>query len=130
MLARAESTDPTLSNLTLVLASLVVLAIISFFGFLIIRSARLRRPAQLEVFVAFTILWIALASGSAIYDIITQMKWSQESTSRLQTGYYTPTEVAADAPAHPWPLYSAIAIAYLILLPIASRPIHYPPPPP
>ena len=125
MFARADSTDPTLSNLTLVLSSLIVLAVVSFLGFLIVRSARLHRRAQVELFGAAAVLWIALSAGAVIFDIVTQMKWSQESAARLSTGYFTPAEVAADAPRHPWAIFASLGAAYLVLLLIASRPIRY-----
>jgi hypothetical protein len=128
MLARADSTDPTLSNLTLVLWCLTALAVISFLGFLIVRSARLNRRSQVELFAAASVLWVAVTAGAVIYDIVTRMKWSQEADARLGSGYYTPAEVAADAPGHPTVLFGCVTTAYFVLLIVASRPIRYPGP--
>src|SRR5579871_5170744 len=125
MLARADASDPTLSNLSLVFSCLIVLGVTSFLGFLVFRSARLRRRAQTELFGAVAVLWIALSAGLGIYDLSMQSKWSHESATRLQSGYYTPAEIAADAPSHPWALYAALAAGYFVLLFAASRPIRY-----
>ena len=126
MLARADSTDFTLTNLTLVFSSLLVIGVASFLGFLIFRAARLRRRAQTEGFAAVAILWVIVSAGAVIHDLSVQSKWSHEAAERLRSGYYTPAEIDADAPRHPTPLFIALAAVYPLLLVFASRPIRYP----
>jgi hypothetical protein len=128
MLARADSTDFTLTNLTLVFSSLLVIGVASFLGFLIYRAARLHRRAQAEGFAAVAILWVVVSAGAVIHDLSVQSKWSHEAAERLRSGYYTPAEVEADAPRHPTPLFIALAAIYPLLLILASRPIRYPAP--
>jgi len=126
MLARADSTDYTVMNLTLVFSSLLVIGVAAFLGFLIFRAARLHRRAQTEGFAALAIAWVIVTAGAVIHDLSIQSKWSHEAADRLASGYYTPAEVNADAPHHPWPLFIALAAVYPLLLILASRPIRYP----
>ena len=125
MLARADSTDYTVMNLTLVFSSLLVIGVAAFLGFLIFRAARLNRRAQAEGFAALAILWVIASAGAVIHDLSVQSKWSHEAADRLASGYYTPAEVNADAPRHPYPLFIALAAIYPGLLLLASRPIRY-----
>src|SRR6478736_1379249 len=126
MLARADSTDYTVMNLTLVFSSLLVIGVASFLGFLIYRAARLHRRTQSEGFAALAIAWAVVSAGAVIHDLSVQSKWSHEAADRLASGYYTRAEVAADAPRHPTPLFIALGAVYPILLILASRPIRYP----
>jgi hypothetical protein len=114
-LARADSTDLTYANLTLIFVSLVVLGTAAFLGFLIIRAARIRRPHHADTFAALSVLWVVLTAGTAIYDVTMQQKWSRESASRLESGYYDPTETAQDAPSHPWAFYGVSGVGYGVL---------------
>jgi len=126
MLARADSTDFTVTNLTLVFSSLLVIGVVSFLGFLIFRAGRLHRRAQMEGFATLAILWVIVSAGAVIHDTSVQSKWSHEAADRLRPGYYPPAEVNADAPRHPYPLFIALAAIYPLLLILASRPIRYP----
>ncbi|HEY8747493.1 MAG TPA: hypothetical protein VIM11_05950 [Tepidisphaeraceae bacterium] len=121
LLARADSSDPSASNLQLVFLSLLILAGTAFLGFLIVRAARLRAPRHVEVFAAFAVLWVALTAGTAIYDLTIQLNWSKESTARIQSGYFDPAQVETDAPGHPSALYIAAVAGYCALWLIVSR---------
>ena len=125
MLGRADSTDYTVMNLTLVFSSLLVIGVAAFLGFLVYRAARLRRRAQAEGFAALAILWAVVSAGAVVHDLSVQSKWSHEAADRIRSGYYTPAEVNADAPRRPYPLFVALAAVYPVLLILASRPIRY-----
>ena len=85
---------------------------VAFLGFLVFRAARLRCPDRVEAFAALSVLWVALAAGTAMHDIMVQLKWSRESADRIRSGYYLPADVEADAPSHPWALFGISGIGY------------------
>jgi len=82
---------------------------------LVVRAARLRCPKRVEAFAAFSVLWVALTAGTAMHDVVVQTKWDRESADRLRSGYYLPADVEADAPPHPWPLFAAGGVGYVLL---------------
>lgn len=114
-LARADGSDPSAANLQLVFYCLIALGVTAFLGFLVVRTARLRCPHRVEAFAAFSVLWVALAAGTAMHDVVVQSKWSRESQERIRSGYYLPAEVEADAPSHPWGLFATVAAGYAAL---------------
>jgi hypothetical protein len=122
MLAYAESTDATNSNMMIVLISAGVVIAVSVLAIIPIRLAWSRRHKQSDAIFAMTVLWALLTAGTVVAMSMTQFKWSNERLLRIQSGYYDPLD-NSDAPK--WPVRSgaALAVAYatLIIWPLAQR---------
>jgi hypothetical protein len=115
LLAYADSSDPTLSNLqTIVGAVFIVLATLVLAAVLIFIS-RSRRHRQAESILVAAFFWACITAGSLIYAEQSQLNWSREYRVRVESGYYDPNNTA-DAPELPWALWSALAVAYAAML--------------
>ena len=122
MLAYARNVDSTESNLSIVLlcAGLVIAA--AACALVPILMSRSRRHVQSDAVLGLAILWALVAAGVSANACIQQMKWSDERTLRIESGYYDPKD-QSDAPRLPWEIWSAIALAYagLVLWPLYGR---------
>jgi hypothetical protein len=107
-LARADGSDPTLSNLLLILFGLLVVGIAAILAYIPVRVARGRYHRHAEVITTLMIFWSVTTAGIAIKTFLDQQKWSAERQSQILSGYFDP---AGEAGRPPWPVKTAIALA-------------------
>lgn len=115
VLANADATDPTISNLTTVL----ICAGIAL-GVLIVATAPImiawsRRHRHSEGITAVAVLWGLIAAVSVSVPIFDQMKYSHEHLMAIESGYFDPNDTS-DAPVLPVPLWAALGVVYMALL--------------
>jgi hypothetical protein len=106
-LARADATDPTLSNLILILFALLIVGVVSLLAFLPLRIARTRAHRHLELLTTFMIFWSIATAGIAIKTFMDQQKWSAEHQAQVLSGYFDPSDQSA---APQWPVKTSIAL--------------------
>jgi len=121
-LAYARNVDSSESNLSIVLlcAGLVIAA--AALALIPILMSRSRRHVQSDAVLGLGILCALVTAGVTAHACMQQMKWSDERTLRIESGYYDPQD-QSDAPRLPWEIWSALAIAYagLVLWPMHGR---------
>ena len=110
-LAYAESTDPTSTNLLMILSGAFILAATAALAAVLTFTAKARRPRQSDIITAITLLWALLTAASLLYTVQSQMNWNKEYTLRLESGYLDPKDTA-DAPKLPWKLWTGLGVTY------------------
>jgi hypothetical protein len=113
LLAYADGTDKTYSNMTFVLAciaSVGVIAVLTRVAMLLARRNAHPRAAEIEL---LAIVWGILALGSAIYAIVRQWNWDKQYMQDLLSGYGDPHEAG---PGYPWNWWGVLAVIYLLLV--------------
>ena len=122
-LARADSVDSTVSNLTTVLIcggialGVIIVAIIP------VMLAWSRRHRHANGLAAIAVLWGLIALVSLSTTAMDEMKYSREHQMSFMSGYYDPND-ASDAPALPVAVWVVLGVAYAALLawPFLLRP--------
>jgi hypothetical protein len=115
ILAYAQKVDLSGSDwkfVVLCLAAVTGAAVLSLAAVAVVRS---RRPGWLHAALMASFVWGVLAAGSVIAWLVQQSHWASEQALLLKTGYYDPAE-ATPAPEPPWPLWIAIALAYVVAI--------------
>ncbi|HEX4794468.1 MAG TPA: hypothetical protein VH370_11780 [Humisphaera sp.] len=122
MLAYARNVDSTESNLSIVLLCAGLIIAAAALGLIPILLSRSRRHVQSDAVLGLGILWALLAAGVTAHACMQQMKWSDERSLRIESGYYDPQD-QSDSPRLPWEIWSALAVGYggLILWPLYGR---------
>jgi hypothetical protein len=115
VLAYAEQSDSGVTNVELVVGGALILAVTAALAFALIYIARLRDHRQADFLVAAALLWAVCAAGSLLYAEISQMNWSKEYTTRLESGYLDPDDTSG-APKLPWAIWTALGVAYGAML--------------
>ena len=115
ILAYADATDSSQINFLILLCGIGLIVVAGILMFIIIFLARSRRHRQGDYLVAAAIFWAILAAASFIYPVVSRLKWSQETTLRLETGYGNPQE-QSDAPQLPWLPWLGLGVIYAMLL--------------
>jgi hypothetical protein len=123
VLAYAESTDPTVSNLSTVLACAAIVLVAGMFALVPILIAWSRRHRHSQAIFAVAMLWGMLVSISGGSTVLARMKYSHEHLLQIQSGYYDPQDTS-DAPKLPWLTWAGLAIAYgtLVAWPLMRKP--------
>jgi cytochrome bd-type quinol oxidase subunit 2 len=115
LLAYADTTDTTQMNLPMVLYCLGGVIVAGILAFLVILLARSRQHRQAETLITAAIFWAVCLIASVAWATVTQLKWSQEYTLRLQTGDVDPTDLS-DAPQLPWLIWIILGVVYVLLI--------------
>jgi uncharacterized integral membrane protein len=115
LLAYADTTDTTQTNLPLLLYCLGGLIVAGFLAFLIVLLARSRQHRHSEALITIAVFWALFLVGTIAWASVTQLKWSQEYILRLQTGDVDPTDQSA-APQLPWLIWIVLAAVYGLLI--------------
>jgi phosphotransferase system glucose/maltose/N-acetylglucosamine-specific IIC component len=124
VLAYAESTDPTISNLSTVLACAAIVLVAGMFALIPILIAWSRRHRHSQAIFAVAMLWAMLVSISGGSTVLAQMKYSHEHLLQIESGYIDPQDIS-DAPKLPWLTWAGLAVGYgtLVAWPLMSKPI-------
>lgn len=109
--AYADSAGPGNSSLEIVLLGAFIVGVVAVAAMVLVIMSRKRRHPSAEAVLSLALLWAIIASASLIYTVNVQMKWSNEYSLQLQTGYLDPQQ-AQDRPALPWAIWSALAMGY------------------
>ena len=118
MLAYADTSDPSQGNFLLILTCAgAAIAVFVLAGVAVVISKKGSEQRGDAILVA-AVFWGIVSFGSIIYAAVTQMKWSQEQTLELQSGYGDPTKTP---PGWPWVLWGILAGVYVLLLAWATR---------
>jgi phosphotransferase system glucose/maltose/N-acetylglucosamine-specific IIC component len=115
VLAYAESTDPTVSNLSTVLACAAIVLVAGMFALIPILIAWSRRHRHSQAIFAIAMLWGMLVSISGGSTVLAQMKYSHEHLHKIESGYVDPQDIS-DAPKLPWLTWAGLAMGYGILI--------------
>lgn len=114
-LAYVEANDPSQANMTNVLITVGLLAMVALLAFAVLYTARLRRHRQVEAITVVVIFWGLAAMGELLYWVSAQINWTNEQMLRLQTGYAGSQEFG-NGPGLPWKTWAALILAYLAIL--------------
>jgi hypothetical protein len=115
LLAKAESVDPTLDNLTTVIVLGGIALAASVLALVVIVVARWRSHRQADAIVAISVLWAVLATISAGSTTLAQMKYQHEHQVEFMSGYLDADDTSG-APRPPVLTWSALAAGYTGLL--------------
>lgn len=115
LLAYADSSDPSETNLLIVLGGAAIIAFAAALASVLIFISRARRHRRSELITVAAVFWALLAAGSMLYTGQSQVNWSKEYQLRLQSGYLDPSDTN-DAPSLPWATWTALGAAYGALL--------------
>ncbi len=110
-LAYADASDPSQSNLLLVLLGIGVILVTCVLAFVPVGMAWSRRHRRSDVVVAAAVLWGLVTVGSIVSTMAAQMQWSREHVLRMKTGYFDPDD-RTGAPMRPWVLWAGLGTAY------------------
>jgi hypothetical protein len=110
-LARADATDPTLSNLILILFALLIVGVVALLAFLPLRIARARAHRHIELITTLMIFWSVATAGIVIKAFMDQQKWSAEHQAQVLSGYFDPSDQSA-APQWPVKPFIVFGVAY------------------
>jgi hypothetical protein len=118
LLAWADSTDPSQGNfLVLLLCAGAVIGVFILAAIVVIVNRR-GGSRNGEAILTAAVFWGIVSFGSIVYAGVTQMKWAQEQTLELQSGYGDPT---ATPPGYPWVIWAGLGAVYLVFLVMAAR---------
>jgi hypothetical protein len=115
LLAYAESADLNQTSLALILGGLLIVAAVAILAFALILIAGVRRHRYADLIIVAAIVWGALAAGSGLYAQVSQTNWQKEYTLRLESGYLNPQDTN-DAPQLPWKTWTALGLAYGVMV--------------
>ncbi|HSU66827.1 MAG TPA: hypothetical protein VLJ39_08150 [Tepidisphaeraceae bacterium] len=115
VLARAESIDPTVSNLSTVLVCALIVLVAGAFGFVPVLIAWARRSKHSEAITALAMLWGLGATLSVASTAFAQMKYSHDHEADVMSGYLDPRD-ATGAPTLPWVTWTGLGAGYVALL--------------
>lgn len=113
--ARADVPIGSDWKLILALTYLAILAVMGIMVFVPFRLAKGRRHHHIELITAATVLWGVASAGVFLYASTQQLKWSNEQTTLIESGYYDPQDTTA-APGWPWLASSVVAATYAALI--------------
>lgn len=115
LLANADASDPTVTNLTTVLicAGIAVAVLIVAAAPILVTWSRRHRHA--EGLTAVAILWGLIAAVSVSVSVFDQMKYKREHLMNIESGYYDPNDTS-DAPTLPLITWTLLGMAYVVLL--------------
>jgi hypothetical protein len=123
LLARAESVDPTTSNLTTVLVCGFIVLLAGGIAFIPVLIAWSRRHRRSEAIVAFALLWGLCTVLSAATTTLAWMKYEHEHEVQIESGYYDPQDTS-NAPPLPWLIWGGLGAGYAALLAWSMFPGH------
>lgn len=115
ILARADSVDSTVSNLTTILTCAGIVLGVGVVAIVPVMLAWQRRHRHSEGLAAVAVLWGLLAAISVSAATLEQMKYSREHLMAIESGYYDPNDTS-DAPPLPLPAWAALGVGYAALL--------------
>jgi hypothetical protein len=114
-LARADSGDSTVSNLTTVLICGGIALGVLIVAIIPVILAWSRRHRHSNGLAAIAVLWGLIALVSLSTTAMDEMKYSREHLMSIESGYYDPNDTS-DAPALPLAIWAVLAVAYAGLL--------------
>jgi hypothetical protein len=114
-LARANSVDSTVSNLSTVLVCAGITLGAGVFAMAPVMLAWSRRHRHSQGLAALAVLWGVLAAMSVSVMAIDRMNYSRDHLAAIESGYYDPND-NSHAPPLPVPAWVALGIGYAILL--------------
>jgi hypothetical protein len=114
-LAYAETPDSGAVNLAKVLGGLGILVVTALLIAVIVGISRARKHRQADAILVAALFWGVLAAGSMMYAAATQLNWSKEYTTRIESGYYDPRD-SSDKPTLPIALWTGLGVAYAAML--------------
>jgi hypothetical protein len=118
ILAYADNTDNSQSNLAMMLLCAAEVVVTGVMVFVVLVLANSRRHRRAEVIVTLAILWGLITIGSLAYTTVSKFKWTQEYNIRLMSGYLDPNDPSqvSDQPQIPWVTWSCLAAGYILLI--------------
>ena len=114
-LARADSTDSTVSNLTTVLACAGIAVGVLVVAIVPVMVGWSRRHRHAEALAAVALLWGLIAAVSTCVATLDQMKYSRQHLADIESGYWDPNDTS-DAPKLPLAMWGAFAVAYVAMV--------------
>lgn len=115
LLANADATDPTVTNLTTVLICAGIAVAVLIMAAAPILVAWSRRHRHAEGLTAVAVLWGLIAAVSVSVSVFDQMKYSREHLMAIESGYYDPNDTS-DVPTLPLITWTFLGMAYVVLL--------------
>jgi hypothetical protein len=120
-LARAESVDQTVNNLSTILTCGFIVLVAGAIAFIPVLIAWSRRHRYSEGIVAVAMLWGLCTVLSVASTTLASTKYEHEHELQIESGYYDPTDVS-DAPTKPWLTWAALGAGYCALIGWAAIP--------
>jgi hypothetical protein len=127
-LASAERTSLSAEQWAMIFIGLLVVGAVAVLTLVPIGLARRRRPGRTEAITVAALFWGLASVWSVIQFLLAKIQWSQEYILLIKTGYYDPADTTG-APAWPWRLWGALAVAFCVLVAFSLAPKPPPPPP-
>jgi hypothetical protein len=115
LIANAEQTDLSGSQWLVILICVGVIVVVAALTFVPIAVARSRLYRQADAVTVAALFWGFLTAASVIRFWLARLRWSDELTLRINTGYYDPNN-ASDAPLWPWLQWGILAVAYGVMV--------------
>lgn len=115
LLANAEPTDLSESQLPVILACLLVIVVAAAMTVIPIAIATRRSHRRMDVVIAAALAWGLAAAASVIYFWLAEIQWSQEYQRMIKTGYFDPQDTSG-APAYPWQQWIVLAAVFVGLI--------------
>jgi Kef-type K+ transport system membrane component KefB len=112
LLAYADNTDPSEGNFLLIFLFVAAMIAVFILAAIVVMMSRRNGSRNADAILVAAVFWGIVSFGSIIYAGVTQMKWSQEQTLELQTGYGDPTKTP---PGWPWILWGILTAIYVAL---------------
>lgn len=115
VLAYADTTDSSGTNLVLAMAGLFIVVATAALILVLIYLARARRHPQAELITVAAIFWALLTAGSLLYAVEKRVDWSKNHDLQVKTGYLDPRDIS-DKPKLPWAIWSELGVGYGAML--------------
>jgi multidrug efflux pump subunit AcrB len=115
LLAYADSTDQSATNIKLVLICAGILLVVVAVAFVPVAITWSRRHPKTEAITGLAVVWGLITAGSLAYSTTQQINWGQERLKRIYSGYYDPND-NSDTPKLPWLLWGGLAVGYVGLV--------------
>ena len=114
-LARADSADSTVSNLTTVLACAGIAIGVLVVAIVPVMIGWSRRHRHAEALAAVAALWGLIAAINICKATLDQMNYSRQHLADVESGYWDPNDTS-DAPPLPVATWSTLGVGYLAMV--------------
>jgi uncharacterized membrane protein len=114
-LAYADSSDPSSTNLLMILGGVAILAVVVVLAFVLVTIAKAREHRRADAIMTAAFFWAILTAATLLYAGQAQMRWSKEYNLQLETGYLDPSNQSG-RPVLPWKIWTGLGIAYGAML--------------
>lgn len=115
LLAYADSSDSSGTNLVLVMGDLFIVVATAALTLILISLARVRRHRRAEVITVAAIFWALLTAGSLLYAVQQRVDWTKNHDLQIKTGYLDPRDIS-DKPQLPWAIWTELGAGYAAML--------------